>query len=312
MPTTVNRKFQIPNTGADVGVWGSADLNPNFAALDGILGSVTTVNLAGGSVSLTDAQQQVAVVRMTGGLGGNAAVFISQPGFWILDNQTTGPGLAEFAFSGGGQSIATAQGSRHQVCFDGTNVFFVNMPVPGTLIKLPVASVPTWIQTCTVQPYLPCAGGIFSSATYPALAALLGITFGNVGAGAFVVPDLRGRTDFDPDPTGTRLTGATMTPDGNTIGATGGQQTNALVAGNIPQLLFAGNARVWSSNEVGSPGISLGPVVVGSGIFGLGSNQQGRFTITVTPDGTVNAGSPNTPITNIPPAIISGITLIKT
>lgn len=75
-----------------------------------------------------------------------------------------------------------------------------------------------------------CCGQAISRTAYAGLFAALSTTYG-VGDGSttFNLPDLRGRVAAGKDNMGgsaaSRLTGATMSPDGNTLGAAGGQQT---------------------------------------------------------------------------------------
>ena len=87
--------------------------------------------------------------------------------------------------------------------------------------------------------WLLCDGSAVDRTAYSNLFAAIGTTYGaGNGSTTFNVPDLRGRVAAGKDPTGTRLTNTTMTPDGNTLGAVGGQQTetagvNVSVSGSI-------------------------------------------------------------------------------
>jgi microcystin-dependent protein len=64
------------------------------------------------------------------------------------------------------------------------------------------------------------------------------------------LPDLRGRVPAGIDSSGTRLTSATMSPNGNTLGAVGGSQQVTLTAAQIP----AHNHTASSTSTVGDPG----------------------------------------------------------
>ena len=85
--------------------------------------------------------------------------------------------------------------------------------------------------------WLLCDGASYATAAQPALSAVIGYTYGGSGAN-FNVPDLRGRVVAGLDNMGgsaaTRLTSTTMTPDGNTRGATGGTQTHVLTTAEMP------------------------------------------------------------------------------
>ena len=52
-PVTPLKALIIPNTGDLVGTWGSAALNPDFTAIDGMFGGITTVSLTNANVSLS-------------------------------------------------------------------------------------------------------------------------------------------------------------------------------------------------------------------------------------------------------------------
>jgi microcystin-dependent protein len=73
---------------------------------------------------------------------------------------------------------------------------------------------------------------------YAALFAVLGTTYGGTGATAFMLPDKRGRVSVGQDDMGgtsaNRLTGATGSLDGDTLGATGGAETVTLSSDQMP------------------------------------------------------------------------------
>lgn len=102
---------------------------------------------------------------------------------------------------------------------------------PGMIMQYAAASAPSG--------WLLCAGQAVSRATYAALFAVAGVTYGaGNGSTTFNVPDFRGRVAAGVDnmngSAAGRLTGTTMTPNGNTLGATGGTQTHLLVTAEIP------------------------------------------------------------------------------
>lgn len=84
-----------------------------------------------------------------------------------------------------------------------------------------------------------CDGSAVSRTTYATLFGVIGTTFG-VGNGTttFNVPDIRGRVIAGRDNMGgsaaSRLTGTTMSPNGNTVGAVGGTQTHTLITAEMP------------------------------------------------------------------------------
>lgn len=98
-----------------------------------------------------------------------------------------------------------------------------NVPPPGTLLAYAGSAAPAG--------FLLCYGQAVSRTTYAGLFSVVSTTYGaGDGATTFNVPDLRGRVIAGVDNMGgtaaNRLTGTTMSPNGNTRGATGGAQTN--------------------------------------------------------------------------------------
>lgn len=82
-------------------------------------------------------------------------------------------------------------------------------------------------------------GQALSRTTYATLFARLGTKYGaGDGSTTFNLPDRRGRGEIGRDDMGGsaagRVTAATLTPDGVTLGATGGEQTHTLVTGEVP------------------------------------------------------------------------------
>lgn len=83
--------------------------------------------------------------------------------------------------------------------------------------------------------WLFCAGQAVSRATYSALFAVIGVTFG-VGDGSttFNLPDLGGRVIAGKEATASRLTSAGSGVDGATLAAVGGVQNETLTLGQLP------------------------------------------------------------------------------
>ena len=100
----------------------------------------------------------------------------------------------------------------------------------GTIIPYGGSSAPSG--------FLLCDGSAVSRTTYATLFGVIGTTFGSGdGSTTFNVPDLRGRVPAGKDNMGgsaaSRLTSTTMTPDGNTLGASGGEQTHTLTIAEL-------------------------------------------------------------------------------
>lgn len=89
----------------------------------------------------------------------------------------------------------------------------------GTVLPFAGATIPSG--------FLLCNGASYERVARPALYTAIGTAFGPgaVPGSTFQVPNLQGRSIFGLDPSGLILSNVTMTPNGNTIGASGGQQT---------------------------------------------------------------------------------------
>jgi microcystin-dependent protein len=164
--------------------------------------------------------------------------------------------------------------------------------------------------------HLLCYGQAISRATYSALFVVLGTAYG-VGDGSttFNIPDLRGRAPFGKDDMGGvaagRLTSATMTPDGTTLGATGGAQTVTVAQANLPNINF--NVTGITLND---PGHSHSVGVAQQNAYAFGSNAAANFVgsistttvttgVTVATQGFAQSGGSGTALTNMSPAIIA-------
>lgn len=323
-PNTLNKALIVPNTGDLPGAWGTAALNPNFSAIDGMLGGFATISLSGATTIALSApagtvtpgagpnQQQNAMLRFTGTQTGNAVIQFSIPGFFIIDNQCTGGTTITAPFiqltgpSGGtGTFIAVPPGMKSHVFFDGTNVDFVNPPLPGTPIDLHGATqVPSWMFNCSRAWALIKDGTVYTSSIYPQLSAMLGSTFGGNGVTTFGVPDERSRMRLALDPSGAnRVTTGGSGIAGNTMGAAGG---NELMQSHT------------HANTLTDPGhthtTSAAFLAPGSGTqVGGGAAQVGATIGTSTTGVTINnvaAGSGGSQ--NMPPTIVSFLALIKT
>jgi microcystin-dependent protein len=323
-PTTVNVGLIIPNTGDLVAAWGTSAVNPNMTAIDGLLGGLvtlslsvaTTIALTASSAVLTPSpgpfQQQNALIRLTGTLGGNAVLQFTRPGFYIVENNcTVGTFYVQLApASGGGNSIGAPPGRKTHVFYDGTSLDFVDRPDVGTAYDLHgVSALPSWMTACTVLPYLIKDGTIYNTTSYPQLGALLGSSFGGNGVSTFGVPDERARARIAVD-TNTnggytnRLTAAISGVIGTTMGAAGGDQNlSAHTHANV--LTDPGHTHTTYVDTAGQSGLSVNtnaanhatPTVINTAVTGI------SLVIATTGAG-VGA--------NVQPSIVSFLPLIKT
>lgn len=238
-PTTVNVGLIIPNTGDLVNLWGAQAINPDMAAIDGFQGGVQTIPVAATPVTLTvpagftatpgagPTQAQNAVLRFTGALTSSVSVTLPMPGYYIIENLTTGNFLLGFRGMTATEFVFIPQGSVRHIYNDGANVRFVNLPDVGSYLDLATSTVPAWITNCSKPPYLLCDGSTFSAVTYPYLNSYLGST---------TLPDFRGRNAFFMNGGSTRLTSAGAGIDGNTLFAVGNNNGVSLAANQIPTI----------------------------------------------------------------------------
>ncbi|SHN84103.1 hypothetical protein SAMN05444170_5780 [Bradyrhizobium erythrophlei] len=159
VPQTVNGGLFIPGNGDLPGLWGSNAINPDMVAIEG----VTTISASNAPIVLTSpsgftstpsagpTQAQNAVLKFTGALTGSVQVTLPIPGYYIIDNQTTGAFVLGFRAIGSGQIIAVDQQDVQHVYNDGTNVRFVNLGRIGeTAMWAGLAAIPAWVSACTI------------------------------------------------------------------------------------------------------------------------------------------------------------------
>lgn len=321
MPNEPIKGLNTPNTGDLVGGWGTTAVNANMQAIAGMLGGfasfslsgATTIALSAPSGSLTPGggptQQQNAMLRFTGVQSGTATVQFSLPGFFIIDNQCTGttfPVVCAPA-TGTGTQIGVPWGAKTHVFFDGTNVDFVNPPIPGTAIDLHgVTAIPAWMTACTKQYALIKDGATYSTATYAMLGAQLGSTFGGNGVTTFGVPDEGQRMRLAWSASAGRVTSGGSGIAGNTMGAAGGDQLMQSHNHTSPALTDPGHTHTSNAltGNAGSFQVAGGNVTISNAT--IATSVTG---ITIAPNvGTTGAGGSQ----NMPPTIVSFLALIKT
>lgn len=326
-PTTVNILLSIPTRGSDVNTW-DLPINGNSSGLDGYLGGVQSISLGSSPVTLSSptgvptpgpgpTQAQNAVLRFTGALSANVRITLPLPGYYIVENLTTGNFVLSFQGVTATQVIAVEQGAIQHIYNDGANVRFVNLARIGAIeIWTGYVAIPSWISACTVPPYLLCDGSIYSFSVYPYLGARYGSAFGGNGVTTFAVPDLRGRIPLAYDGTGTRITTGGSGLDGQLIGAALDKQTNTLVTGNLPAYTPSGSL-TGITTSVGDVARSNGANTFisnggapGGGFGSTNSFSFGPVTSTGTFAGSPQGGSSN-PVNNVQPSLITGIAVIR-
>lgn len=144
---------------------------------------------------------------------------------------------------------------------------------PGVVVPYPGSTTPP-------TGWLLCYGQLVSTATYATLFGIIGYAYGGSGAN-FAIPDLRGRGIAGLDNMGgsgaTRLTTASMSPNANTLGASGGAETVTLDITMIP----AHTHTIPNLDGVSGGGPNTN--VVGSGTEDTGSTGGGLPHLNVQP-----------------------------
>lgn len=342
MPNSVNKALNEPDTGSLVGAWGTTALNNNFTVIDGYLGGVQTVSLTNVNVSLSistgtigtgsitpgagPVQADNAVIKFTGTLTGNCDITFPCPGFWIVENNcTVGAFYVRARASGTGNLIGIPPGEPCHIYNDGTDAKYVDMGRVGQFLDLCVATTPAWITACTVPPYLPCVGtATYTSSVFPALAAMLGSTFGGNGVTTFGVPDLANRIRIPIDTAGAgRITFAGSAITGTLLGAVGGAQNQSTVvahahsvtdAGHIHQM-FAVGAATAANTALSTTYVPVSRAFADGGDYVMAqaavTATLGK-TSTATTNIVIATTGGSTAFVTVPPAMIFGVTFIKT
>jgi microcystin-dependent protein len=206
----------------------------------------------------------------------------------VLDVATTGLGVT-------GGVTATTSVDAPAIKQSG----FSLLPV-GVILPYGGAAAPTG--------YLLCQGQSLLRASYVDLFAAIGTTYGAADGTHFNVPDLQGRAPVGKDATTTRLTSATMTPDGNTLGATGGAQVSVLVTGNLPPYTPAGTNTGGDAQF--SVTVAAAQTGAGQQIYSNISGGTGLPTLIDTTatqptfTGTAQGGT-STAFTNVQPSLVT-------
>ena len=328
-PTTANILLAVPTRGSDPGTW-DVPVNSNSAAIDGYFGGVQTISVSNTPLTLTapagtvsagggPTQAQNAVLRFTGTLSTNVTVTLPLPGYYVIENLTTGNFLLIFAAVTPTQVIAVDQGMIQHVYNDGANVKFVNLGEIGKVeMWAGVSTMPAWVTACTVPPYLLNDGTVYNFSTYPYLGKKMLGNFGGNGITTFGVPDHRGRMALPYDGTGTRITAGGCGLNGQTLGAVLDEQTITLTASEVP------NLSVSVSVSGGVSGSAIVPTQGFSGAnqsgtdAGVGNNNTGSFNVVAPLSASFSGGGSGSTTSggggahpNVQPSQVTGISVIR-
>jgi microcystin-dependent protein len=204
---------------------------------------------------------------------------------------------------GGMRSVLSMGGFAIQNLAPGTNptdAATVGQLVGGT--GIPVGTVIDFAGSVAPSGWLICGGQSILRADYPDLFTAIGTTYGSLSGTTFSLPDCRGRVtagrDFSQSGVAGRLT-TTMSPDGVTLGATGGAQSVVLTQAQLAAHTHTGSTSSAGTHSHGiSPGGSINTGVGGaqtaSGDVGGSTDAAGAHTHTMSLDNTGgNEAHPN-------------------
>jgi microcystin-dependent protein len=168
------------------------------------------------------------------------------------------PATDQWGLAAGGVAVVT--GTATGMSVTGTHAVSGNATVGGTFAAtgaithfgqpiVPVGSVINFAGTSAPSGWLLCFGQAISRATYSALFAVLGTTYGaGDGSTTFNLPDLRGRVIAGKDDMGgtsaNRLTNVSGSLDGDVLGASGGAENRTLLTANLPPYTPAGTVGI--------------------------------------------------------------------
>lgn len=160
-----------------------------------------------------------------------------------------------------GSSTATTQPFETNNTTVATTAY-VDTAIPaGVILPYGGSSAPTG--------YALCFGQALSRTTFAALFAAIGTAYGiGDGSTTFNVPDLRGRVPAGLDNMGgsaaSRLTATTMSPNGTTLGATGGGQTNTTTTTSTYAGGAGQTAGAWSGSAPAAAGADFNALTTSS------------------------------------------------
>jgi len=302
-----NIDLEKPGRGDDIGTW-DTPVNSNMSIIDSKLGTVQSISLAGGSITLSNTQAQSAFLNFNGVLPSNVTVTIpglsSAPGttvsgyFYTVQNQCAASSAYTVTIAttvAGQQSIGIPPFECVDIMVEGTgssqagSIKFRSLGRIGTFWDYGGSSVPNWVSACSLPPYLNCDGTTFSSASYPALTVILGGT---------TLPDSKGRFRATLNQGSGRLTDGV---NANTNLAGGG--TQYIARANLPST----TVNITLSNGTGTPTApdasqAQNTAVSGGTIAVYTTNRFGTVTGSFTLGGDTGYA---------PPSYVGGITMIR-
>jgi microcystin-dependent protein len=246
----------------------------NTTAVANAAGSTTQVqfNSSGamaGSANLTFNGTTLAVAGLTNsgntvlGDAGGDALTINSNAMAIPNTLNVGSNTLYLSPSGTQVGIGTTTVGSNMLTVAGTvastagGFVFPDSTTQTTAVTAPAASMMVFAGASAPSGWLLCFGQAISRTTYATLFSAVSTTYGiGDGTTTFNLPDMRGRVAAGADNMGGsaagRLTSTTMSPDGDTLGATGGTQTHTLVTAEMPAHTHSVPGQIQVGNDLGS------------------------------------------------------------
>jgi len=259
----------------------------NTTAVANAAGSTTQVqfNSSGamaGSANLTFNGTTLAVAGLTNsgntvlGDAGGDTLTINSNAMAIPNTLNVGSNTLYLSPSGTQVGIGTTTVGSNMLTVAGTvastagGFVFPDSTTQTTAVTAPAASMMVFAGASAPSGWLLCFGQAISRTTYATLFSAISTTYGiGDGTTTFNLPDMRGRVAAGADNMGGsaagRLTSTTMSPDGNTLGATGGTQTHTLITAEMPAHTHDVPAQIPGGNDIGGGGAYLAAGLLNNG-----------------------------------------------
>lgn len=153
---TSNINLTNQTSGGNNNTWGDI-ADANFELLDDKIGDVTSISTTGGTTVLSDSQETVNAIIVSGALVANVIIqFSGRGGSWVITNNTTGSYSVTCKVSGQ-TGVAIEQGGSATVYCNGTDIAFSNPP-PSTSAEVTVASATTTDILGAASEYIAISG----------------------------------------------------------------------------------------------------------------------------------------------------------